>query len=237
MAKLGEKLSTKTKMKISESKKGQIPWNKGREGLQTAWNKGKTGSIPWNKGIGGICSADGCNGKHQAKEFCDYHYRRFRKGIPFDKLKHGEMKKKICIVESCKKNAIAEFYCDRHYNIIRNGRRSDKVIHLLGGKCDSCGERHDPKLQRSNLEIHHLHYDKIDLKQKKEGKRRSGAQVPMEILRMVKNGKDPKKKFTLLCHPCHMIETYAHQDEKKTKSIFSWLIDHKLLTFKNISRR
>lgn len=31
----------RTKKKISESKKGQTPWNKGKTGLQTAWNKGK----------------------------------------------------------------------------------------------------------------------------------------------------------------------------------------------------
>ena len=29
---------------ISESKKGNIPWNKGKKGLQVAWNKGKRGS-------------------------------------------------------------------------------------------------------------------------------------------------------------------------------------------------
>jgi len=30
-----------TRIKMSEAKKGQIPWNKGTKGLQTAWNKGK----------------------------------------------------------------------------------------------------------------------------------------------------------------------------------------------------
>jgi len=33
-------LTDKTKNKISQSKKGQTPWNKGLKGVTTAWNKG-----------------------------------------------------------------------------------------------------------------------------------------------------------------------------------------------------
>lgn len=33
-------VSDETKQKISEIKKGIVPWNKGKKGLQTAWNKG-----------------------------------------------------------------------------------------------------------------------------------------------------------------------------------------------------
>lgn len=219
----GKKRSNLTKENISKSKKGSIPWNKGSTGVQTAWNKGKKGSIPWNKGNGIDCSVEGCKNKHQAKGFCDFHYRRFLKGISFDKIKHGDMGKQDCKFENCKEKAKAEYYCEKHYNIIRNARRYNKVIQILGGKCDSCGEIHDDKLQRSNLEIHHRYYDEIDDKQKKEGKKRSGSQLPMEILRMVKKTENPLKKFALLCGECHRIETFSHQNPKKTFDMFAWL--------------
>ena len=67
----GKHHTEETKQKISEAKKGKhssfktefgkgnIPWNKGRKGLQEVWNKGmkglqigykfKKGNIPWNK--------------------------------------------------------------------------------------------------------------------------------------------------------------------------------------------
>lgn len=32
-----------TRKRISQARKGKIPWNKGKSGLQTPWNKGKTG--------------------------------------------------------------------------------------------------------------------------------------------------------------------------------------------------
>ena len=41
--------------KISKAHKGKAGWNKGKKGLQVAWNKGKhTDLIPWNKGLKGI---------------------------------------------------------------------------------------------------------------------------------------------------------------------------------------
>ena len=223
MAKKGKKLSNETKKKLSKSLKGKTPWNKGRTGLQTAWNKGKKGSIPWNKGRTGICSADGCENKRQAKGYCDYHYRRFTKGIPFDKIKQGEMRKKNCLISDCKEKAYSQFYCERHFNIFTNAKRSKKAVDLLGGKCESCGEIHNPKLSKTNLEIHHRFYDDLEIEQKKAGKQRSGSQLPMEILRKAKNGINPKKKFALLCKQCHAIETTSHQNPKKAFDMFAWM--------------
>jgi len=48
----GKKMSDEFCKKNSESHKGQIPWNKGKKGLQIAWNKGKCGknSPTWKGG-------------------------------------------------------------------------------------------------------------------------------------------------------------------------------------------
>lgn len=36
----GSKRTAETKKKMSEAAKGRIPWNKGKKGVQVAWNKG-----------------------------------------------------------------------------------------------------------------------------------------------------------------------------------------------------
>jgi len=46
---LGVKLTLEQKQKMSESRKGRIPWNKGLRGVTTAWNKGLTGVIKYPK--------------------------------------------------------------------------------------------------------------------------------------------------------------------------------------------
>lgn len=55
--------SQESRRRMSESKKGHTPWNKGTKGIMVAWNKGlkgsnkvnkttfKKGQAPWNKGL------------------------------------------------------------------------------------------------------------------------------------------------------------------------------------------
>jgi hypothetical protein len=45
---LGKKLPESQRRNMSESRKGKAPWNKGKTGVQVAWNKGK--SNEWAKG-------------------------------------------------------------------------------------------------------------------------------------------------------------------------------------------
>ena len=102
-------------------------------------------------------------------------------------------------------------------------KRSLKAIKLLGGKCVSCGELLNLNLKRPNLQLHHLYYDENDLKKKTRYGKSYGAVA--NALEMTKNGKNPKKKYALLCIQCHEIETFSHQNPKKTFDMFAWMYE------------
>lgn len=87
---------------LGDFKNNHIPWNKGKKGLQVAWNKDKKlseehkknlskshkGKIPWNKGTKGVCKAWN-KGKKMSEEQKE-RLRQTNKGqIPWNKGKKG----------------------------------------------------------------------------------------------------------------------------------------------------
>jgi len=42
---------------------------------------------------------------------------------------------------------------------------------------------------------------------------------------MAEKGINPKKKYALLCIQCHEIETFSHQNPKKTFDMFAWMYE------------
>jgi len=48
--------SAKTRNRISKSRQGQEPWNKGKLGVQVPWNKGKKTQTPWLFGVARVAS-------------------------------------------------------------------------------------------------------------------------------------------------------------------------------------
>jgi len=113
----------------------------------------------------------------------------------------------------------AEYYIENREKIVKRKKRKGgeqllKSIKILGGKCAACEELFNPNLKRSNLEIHHWYYDDKDLKIKQ---RYGIVMTPnvRHVLKMAKNGINPKKKFALLCNQCHLMETSIRQNQKK----------------------
>jgi len=93
----------------------------------------------------------------------------------------------------------------------------------LGGKCESCGEKFNPDLRKSNLAIHHKFYDEDDIRTKKKFKGSLGSKHIYEVKRMFQNGINPKKKFGLLCEQCNLIEGWVSVNPKKAFDTFCWL--------------
>jgi len=169
------------------------------------------------------CSVEDCNKPHSREGYCKSHYSKFvaypkrRAELLADPEKYEQHKKHVM-----------ELYYARHgiqkrQKRERAKRKSRQMIKMLGGKCESCGEKFNPDLERSNLDFHHRHYDEKDKKI-----RRKWGYVPNivhEIEVLIKEGKNPKKKFALLCKQCNSIEAFVRIDKKKAFETFSWLYE------------
>ena len=122
----------------------------------------------------------------------------------------------------------AERYVEKRPIIVEQKKQKKReqlieVVKMLGRKCDACEELFNPNLEISNLEIHHLSYDEKELmKQSRYG---SISSTVRDVLKMAKNGMNPRKKYVLLCKQCHNIETFSHQDPKKTFDMYCWLYE------------
>ncbi len=62
-----------------------------------------------------ICSIDGCEKKHYAKEYCSFHYKRSLKGKNLYDPKNSELFLKVCTIADCDGEHVAKGYCAKHY--------------------------------------------------------------------------------------------------------------------------
>jgi len=203
VARKGESLSNETKNKLSRSLKGRKVWNKGKR--YTLSNK--------------KCSVNGCSNLHEALGFCRSHYSKFRRKN--DPEYRETMRKKSM-----------DGYFKYHEQRKKQKRITGKnerieLYKKLGGKCDSCGEKLNESLSRSNLQIHHKFYDSEDLKIKEKFKGNLGSRHILELKRMFKNGINPNKKFVLLCQQCNLIEAFVRMNPDKAFDMFCWLAGEK----------
>lgn len=121
--------------------------------------------------------------------------------------------------------------CHKEYNAtpklraMRRGYERDrmiKIVEVLGSKCVSCGEKFNPDLKRSNLEIHHNYYTEED---KEYFKKYGINQQKYEAWRMIKTNKinELKKKYTLLCGQCNILEAWVRKNGVKAFEAYCWL--------------
>ena len=145
--------------------------------------------------------------------------------------------KKICSKDNCEKPANSRGLCKSHYikeyknknrahiNVTRNALRKKwqmDAFKILGGNCESCGEKLDPTLPRSNLTVHHRFYSEVD--QIRRSKYHHIVPYTLsEIQNKKKSKQNPKKKFGVLCGTCNSIEGFVRKDPKKAFEAFCWI--------------
>ena len=106
-------------------------------------------------------------------------------------------------------------------------KRRLEATAMLGRECEACGEKLDPNRKRINLEIHHLEYDERDRERiKKYG---TIGDIFRDVLRMSEIGKNPKKKFLLLCKDCNSLEGWIRKDPDKAISLFGWCVQQGII--------
>lgn len=83
------------------------------------------------------CSVDGCHSEHEARGYCDKHYRRFlRHGSPYhlEKAPNGSQTGE-CKVPGCRNPKHGHGYCDAHLQRLRrNGGLADQWGQTLLGE-------------------------------------------------------------------------------------------------------
>ena len=178
------------------------------------------------------CSVSHCKNASHTRGFCRNHYLKA--------LRHGEIKPretfdKICMVDGCDKKTKAKGQCLNHYNHFRENerrranpekyrkianakrkKRAEDSIMMLGGKCDACGEKYNPNVNRSNLDIHHKFYDEHSY-------RKGGKSAWLEVLQKAEKGINVHKQFTLLCQQCNIIEAWVRKEPSKAFETFCYL--------------
>ena len=135
------------------------------------------------------CSIEGCNNKKWALEFCDKHYRRFKRyGDPHKTLHLPHLKYRPCNHTNCGKKHFSKGYCKRHLKV---KIKFDIIFHYSHGTmtCACCGEDQ-------------LHFLSIDHPNNDGAAHRKAIGRP-EIYRWLIKNNYPEG-FQVLCFNCNI---------------------------------
>lgn len=87
-----------------------------------------------------ICKSKECNNAAISKEYCDKHYRRFKKYGNSETV-HKYVKNK-CLDGECDSYAIVKGYCDMHYRRFKKTGTSKKIDKKQVCKIKGCDNKH-----------------------------------------------------------------------------------------------
>lgn len=86
------------------------------------------------------CSVDLCEKKSVSKNFCDKHYRRFKKyGDPnYTKI----YKKNKCAANNCERKSLSKGFCDKHYRrYLKHGDPNYELVRITECCMSECQEK------------------------------------------------------------------------------------------------
>lgn len=89
-----------------------------------------------------ICSIAGCQRKHAARGYCDFHLLRLRRGISFDQPMR-EIGTEFCTVEGCQRKHLAKGLCSLHYQRQQKGKPLDSRIKGINAPPETYKQAHD----------------------------------------------------------------------------------------------
>lgn len=95
----------------------------------------RSGMIDWDtrplrERLGDLCRIEGCTHKPQARNLCEAHYARHRRGTPLAPLV-GEVTpnpRAICASPSCEKPTKARGFCSGHYDRFMKGTETESAL-------------------------------------------------------------------------------------------------------------
>ncbi len=82
-----------------------------------------------------ICKIEGCEGKHEAKGYCQGHYKRYKRNADISvALVKRNTRAKMCSIAGCKDQHKAKGLCLFHYGRKRQGTRINQEYQNKDGK-------------------------------------------------------------------------------------------------------
>ena len=138
------------------------------------------------------CSVVNCSNQSIAKELCNAHYLRQRRGKNMETPVQEYNPTKTCIECGENTNGKGGFLrCQKHYTVYKRKELKAKLIEKLGGKCEMCNGIYPSSV----FDFHHIDNKLEDISSMFTNKSENA------ILEEV-------KKCMLLCANCHRIFHY-----------------------------